>query len=101
MCIRDRAYTENTDAHFVDDVDGSLIVRIPIPLGNTGLGLAPYGFGGGGHKFDPVEASYVHAGGGVEFRFTPHIGIFVDARYVWADHVKDYGLGRAGVRFAF
>src|SRR5580698_230545 len=42
-------YTENPDAHFVDETSGSLILRLPI--GETGL--APYAFVGGGHRFDP------------------------------------------------
>ena len=35
------------------------------------------------------------------FRFTPNIGAFLDARYVFTDGTKNYGLGRAGLRFAF
>jgi hypothetical protein len=38
----------------------------------------------------------------VEFRFTPHFGLFVDARYVLGDKTaSNYGVGRAGLRFAF
>jgi hypothetical protein len=91
------AYTENTSHNFVDDTDGYLKLRLPI--GNTGL--APYIIGGGGYKFDPVGAAYYDGGVGLEFRFTPHIGMFVDARYVNANHIHDYGLGRAGITFAF
>ena len=91
------AYSEDTRHNFVDNVSGSLIGRIPI--GNTGL--APYAFAGGGHQFDPVIATFGHLGGGVEFRFNHNIGVFVDARWVWTDRDKDYGLGRAGVRVAF
>ena len=91
------AYSEDTKHSFVDNVSGSLIGRLPI--GNTGL--APYAFGGGGHQFDPIDANFGHVGAGLEFRFTRNIGIFVDARWVWTDRDKDYGLGRAGVRFAF
>jgi len=91
------AYTENTSRNFVDDVSGSLIFRYPI--GQTGL--APYGFAGAGYKFDPIDGKFAHLGAGLEFRFTPHIGIFVDARYVFVERESDYGLGRLGFRFAF
>jgi opacity protein-like surface antigen len=91
------AYSEDTRHNFVDNVSGSLIFRLPI--GETGL--APYAFGGGGHQFDPVIASFGHVGGGLEYRFIHNVGIFVDARWVWTDHDRDYGLGRAGVRVAF
>jgi hypothetical protein len=91
------AYTESTAHSFVDDASGSLIVRLPI--GETGL--APYVFGGGGHKFDPVVATFGHAGAGLEYRFSKNIGIFVDGRWVWPDRAGDYFFGRAGVRIAF
>jgi hypothetical protein len=40
-------------------------------------------------------------GGGMEFRFTPHVGIFIDARAVVPNETKYYGVGRVGMRFAF
>lgn len=92
-----QAYTESTSDHFVDNVDGSLIVRFP--LGESGL--APYGFGGGGRQFDPRIQWTWHAGGGLEFRFARHVGVFLDGRFVWADETRDYGLGRVGVRIGF
>jgi hypothetical protein len=91
------AYSEDTRHNFVDNVSGSLIGRLPI--GNSGF--APYAFAGGGHQFDPVIASFGHVGGGLEYRFIHNVGIFVDARWVWTDRDRDYGLGRAGVRVAF
>ena len=91
------AYTESTSHAFVDNAGGDLVVRVPI--GNTGL--APYVFGGAGRQFDPVVQWTADAGGGLEWRFAPHVGIFVDARYVWADETKDYGLGRLGLKFGF
>jgi hypothetical protein len=90
-------YTENPNAHFVDQASGSLILRVPI--GETGL--APYIFGGGGHMFDPTTASFGHGGAGLEFRFCQNVGLFVDARYVFTDQIGNYGLGRAGLRIAF
>ena len=95
--IGGEGYTENTAHNFVDDADGNLILRIP--LGETGL--APYAYGGGGHKFDPINTSYAQLGGGLEFRFIHNFGVFVDGRYVYADKIRDYGLARAGFRLAF
>ncbi len=91
------AYSENTGHSFLDNASASLIGRLP--LGHTGL--APYAYGGGGRQFDPIELNYLHAGGGLEYRFTRRLGAFVDARYVFTDGTKNYGLGRAGLRFGF
>jgi len=90
-------YTESTHHHLIDNVGGDLIARLPI----AETGLAPYVFGGGGRQFDPIYQWTLDAGGGLEWRFSPHVGVFVDARYVWADKTKDYGLGRLGLRFGF
>jgi len=91
------AYAENTDRSFVDSTSGNLIARLPI--GESGL--APYIFGGGGYQFDEVRQSFGQAGGGLEFRFTPNWGVFVDARYVMADKTENYGVARAGLRLSF
>lgn len=95
--IEGEVYTENRDYHFIDQTSGSLVLRAPI--GESGL--APYIFGGGGHMFDPVSSTFGHGGAGVEFRFTPHVGVFVDGRWVFTDRIGNYGLGRAGLRIAF
>jgi hypothetical protein len=95
--IGGEAYTENAHHNFIDTASGSLIGRFP--LGKSGV--APYVFGGGGRQFDPIYLWYLHAGAGLEVRFTPHVGAFVDARYVFTDGTKNYGLGRAGLRIAF
>ena len=91
------AYTENTDHSFVDSASLNLIGRFPIGHG----GLAPYVFGGGGYQFDVVEQWLGNAGAGLEYRFTRNWGVFIEARYVFADETKDYGLGRLGVRLSF
>ena len=90
-------YSENTTGAFIDSASGNLILRIP--LGESGL--APYVFGGGGYQFDLTKAPFVQAGAGLEFRFTPNVGLFVDARGVVPDKAKYYGVGRLGLRFAF
>lgn len=90
-------YSENTTGAFIDSASGNLILRIP--LGESGL--APYVFGGGGYQFDLTKAAFGQAGAGLEFRFTPNVGLFVDARGVVPDKAKYYGVGRVGIRFAF
>ena len=91
------AGTESTSHYFVDRVSANFIARFP--LGDSGF--APYLLGGGGRQFDPSELWFGDAGAGIEFRFTPHVGIFTDGRYVFTEHSPNYGLFRAGVRFAF
>jgi len=95
--INAEAYSENTSGTFIDNASANLTLRLP--LGQSGL--APYLFGGGGRQFDRLEAWFGQAGGGAEYRFNKHIGVFVDARMVLPDEAKYYGLARLGVRFAF
>jgi hypothetical protein len=95
--IEGYAYSESTHHDVVDNVGGDLIARFPI----LNSGVAPYIFGGGGRQFDPALQWTWDAGGGLEWRFLSHMGIFIDARYVWADNTKDYGLGRLGLKFGF
>jgi len=96
--IEGYAYSESTGGdHFVDNVGGNVIGRFPI--GHSGV--APYILIGGGRQFDPVIQWTVDVGGGIQWRFIDHVAIFVDARYVWADETKDYGLGRLGIKFGF
>ena len=52
-------------------------------------------------QFDPSELWFGDAGAGIEFRFTPQVGVFADGRYVFTESSPNYGLFRAGVRFAF
>ncbi len=91
------AYSENTTGPFIDNVAGNLILRLP--LGQSGF--APYVFGGGGHQFDGAKLWFGQGGAGMEYRFTRHIGTFVDVCAVWPNETKYYGVGRLGLRFAF
>lgn len=90
-------YSENTDGAFIDSASANLILRFP--LGTSGF--APYAFGGGGHRFDGAEAWFAQVGGGMEYRFTPQVGVFFDARWVIPDETKYYGVARLGMRFSF
>ncbi len=113
----------DTEGDVLGTANVNLVLRFPI--GQSGL--APYIFGGGGFVFnaddldsddfsdardrldDDEDARSTddvifigHAGGGLEYRFTPSFSVFGDARYTWteSDH-GDFGQARAGVRFAF
>jgi hypothetical protein len=91
------AYSENTTGTFIDNASASLILRLP--LGQSGF--APYAFGGGGHQFDAAKLWFGQAGAGLEYRFSPHVGVFLDARGVLPNETKYYGVARLGLRFAF
>lgn len=90
-------YSENTTGPFIDSASANLTLRLPL----GGSGVAPYVFGGGGQQFDLAKLYFGQAGVGVEYRFTPRFGMFVDARGVVPNETKYYGVGRLGVRFAF
>ncbi len=90
------------NGQIIDDVVGSVILRIPI--GNSGL--APYAIGSGGRAFGGREVpwQWVYGGGvGLEYRWSPTMGIFSDARYFWGDKGTVYSrlLIRAGLRVVF
>lgn len=91
------AYSENTTGVFVDSVSANLILRLP--LGQSGF--APYAFGGGGRQFDTAKVWFGQVGAGMEYRFTPRVGVFLDARWVLPDETKYFGVARIGLRFAF
>jgi hypothetical protein len=95
--IGGEAYSENTTGAFIDSASANLTLRLP--LGQSIF--APYVFGGGGHQFDMAQLWFGQFGGGMEFRFTPHVGIFIDARAVVPNETRYYGVGRVGLRFAF
>src|ERR1700733_6022474 len=104
-------------------VNGNVILRYPLDIKFPGLHLAPYAFGGVGGLFNENNtfsriATVGHAGrldrrntddevlgdGGVglEYRFTPHIGLFSDVRYNLVNGSTNNFLStRFGLRFAF
>jgi len=91
------AYSQNTTGTFIDNASANLLLRLP--LGESGF--APYVLGGGGHQFDDAKLWFGQAGAGMEYRFCHNIGMFIDARAVWPNETKYYGVGRVGIRFAF
>ena len=97
-----------------------MIARYPLDLIYPNVHLAPYGFAGIGglfnseHSFSQVvdnEVIFNHHtrdavvgdfGGGLEYRFTPHIGVFSDVRFNLVDGPKNNYLStRFGLRYAF
>lgn len=75
---------------------GNLFFRYPI----CSLNLAPYVMVGGGFGWDGTTIGYGNVGGGLEYRLTNNIGLFVDGRYFYGGTGNVANL-RSGLRFAF
>jgi opacity protein-like surface antigen len=90
-------WQDNSGQPFVNSASGNLMLRLP--LGQSGF--APYALGGGGHQFDGGKYWFGQAGAGLEYRFCMNVGMFLDARAVWPDETKTYGVARLGLRFSF
>jgi hypothetical protein len=91
------ANAQDNRGNFIDQVSASLLARLP--LGASGW--APYIYGGGGRATDPEWEWLVHGGVGIEYRWNPTTGIFIDGRYVWTDETFDRLVLRAGMRLIF
>ena len=129
--LRERSGSGNAAAGVLS---GDFILRLPLDDFWPSIHLAPYILGGGGGvftgagdntintRFAGVNARFNnassnvsnnrglgHIGGGAEYRFTPHIGIFGEADYNWVsggNHnfnsgVKDFIQVNFGLRYAF
>lgn len=77
-------------------LNGYGILRYPI----ESLHLAPYALVGGGAGLGSFSYGYFNVGGGLEIRFTPNIGTFVDSRWYVGNPANGADL-RAGVRLSF
>jgi len=75
---------------------GNFFIRYPI----CAINLAPYVMVGGGAGWDGTCIGYGNVGGGLEYRFTNNIGLFVDGRYFYGGSGNVANL-RSGLRFAF
>jgi len=113
---------------------GDVVLRLPLDDYWPGVHLAPYTFGGFGGVFTGAGNNTINTpdatvnrrfnnassnvegnrflgniGGGLEYRFTPHIGVFGEAGYNWVgggqhsfnSSVKDFIQVNFGLRFAF
>lgn len=91
--------SDNPGDRLVDYTIGNLYLRLP--LGNSGF--APYLFGGGGRGFSPVYQWLYGGGVGLEYRFSPILGVFSDAGFLWSDRATSLDMLtiRAGLRIAF
>ncbi|MDX2082158.1 MAG: hypothetical protein SFU53_15345 [Terrimicrobiaceae bacterium] len=77
-------------------INGNAFFRYPICRWN----LAPYIMVGGGSGWDHVNVGYVSVGGGMEWRFHRHFGLFSDGRaFLGAPDVL--GVTRVGFRIVF
>jgi hypothetical protein len=111
-------------------ITAQIILRLPLDDYWPSVHLAPYGiggfgalFGGGGgqtintqfpelnSRFNSIERSVQSRplgtiGGGFEYRFTPHIGLFGEATYNFIDHIhgkadNNFIQTNFGLRYAF
>jgi opacity protein-like surface antigen len=116
-------FNESPGDFFGSTVTGNVILRYPLDVRFPGFHLAPYIFGGVGGVFNSNNfltraATLGHAqtlnrrnaddevlgdgGAGLEYRFTPHIGVFSDFRYNVVNEAKNnFMTTRIGLRFAF
>jgi len=108
------------ESRAVGSVLGTLTLRYPIPCTR----FAPYVFGGGGGIFGGGERTQFvttgplptirteetgsesraigQVGGGLEIRFTPHIGWINDFSWNFVDGPNNnFGMVRSGINFAF
>jgi hypothetical protein len=110
-------------------ITADVMLRLPLDDFWPGVHLAPYIFGGFGAIFAGGDRETIHtpfpelndrfnsvssstqsrplgnAGGGFEYRFTPHIGLFGEAGYNFIDHrgraSNNFIQTNFGLRFAF
>ncbi len=81
-------------------VGGNFFFRYPICSWN----LAPYAMVGGGAAWSSAidgTVGYGNVGGGLEYRFTDHVGIFGDSRWFYGNQSTSAANFRAGLRLAF
>ena len=93
---------------------GDFLARYPLDLVWTNVHLAPYGIAGVGGLFSGYDGIRSNGslrfsnrvlgdfGGGLEYRFTPHVGAFSEATWNVVDGSKNNFLQvNFGARFAF
>jgi hypothetical protein len=116
--LSEGAFQSGSENNVAGAVLGTLTLRYPIPCTR----FSPYIFGGGGGIFGGGEKTNVvvndgiirteqtgsesraigQVGGGMEVRFTPHIGWVSDFSWNFVDGPhNNFGMVRTGVNFAF
>lgn len=85
----------------VDSLQADLLLRYPICSWN----LAPYLMVGGGASWGNATQGDGNVGAGLEYRFTPNVGLFADCRWLYGGSANggqlSMALPRVGLRFAF
>jgi hypothetical protein len=95
-------------------IKGDFLVRYPLDLKWPNFHLAPYGIGGVGGLIGGYDGSHESGaqrvaskvlgdfGGGLEYRFTPHVGVFGETTWNVVDGPKNNFLEvNWGIRLAF
>lgn len=90
----ENVFTGNNPAVYF--LNGYGILRYPIDAWH----IAPYALVGGGAGLGNTSFGYFNVGGGLEVRFTPNFGTFVDSRWFVGNPANGSDL-RAGVRLSF
>lgn len=80
--------------------DGKETIPTETRTGST-WGIAPYIIAGGGGQWGGAAAAIGDVGGGLEFRFTRHYGIFVESRWFVHDDHRNYIGTTAGFTYGF
>ena len=121
LAVEGNFFNELPGNFFGSTVTGNVILRFPLDNKFPGFHLAPYAFGGVGGIFNESNGftrfttggeNFNHrnsqnevlgdAGAGLEYRFTPHLGVFTDARYNFVNGPRnDFMMTRFGLRYAF
>jgi hypothetical protein len=97
-----RSIDEHGTHTTIHNFSGSLIFRLP----NDSTCLAPYAYIGGGAAVDGEQWATAHAGLGVEYRYAPNRGVFVDTRWTYlgdrfGNGDQNNSSARLGFRFTF
>ena len=98
---RNQGQTGFSGLQAFDSVQADLIARYPICAWN----LAPYAMLGGGAAWGGTGSQGDgNVGGGLEYRVTRNVGMFVDCRWLYGNNSSkslSQAMPRVGLRFAF
>jgi high affinity Mn2+ porin len=110
------AFVESPHGSFGGTATGNLVLRLPLDNFFPNIHVAPYIFGGVGtlysdevalpssvpgvKKFLTRTALVGDVGGGIEFRISPHLGVFADTRYNFTQNTRnEFMTTRLGMRY--